>query len=168
MPSKAMIKALNKQLNFELFSAYQYAACAARMEEANLDGFTHWLTLQVQEEMAHAQKFYRYIMDVGGGVDFDALPKPECDKQAPVDLFAEVLEHEREVSRRIHKLVDLALKESDHPTNTFLQWFVTEQVEEEKAADDIVQKLKMVGDDSQGLFMLDLEMAKRSAEPEGA
>ena len=168
MISEAMEKALNDQMNFELFSAYQYAACAATMEQANLDGFAHWLSLQVREEMDHAMKFYRFIMDVGGTVEFSAMAKPECSIEQPQALFENVLEHEREVSARIHKLVDLALKESNHPTNTFLQWFVTEQVEEEKAADDIVQRLKMVGGDKQGLFMLDLEMAKRAGEPGAA
>ena len=164
MPSDAMIKALNEQLNFEAFSAYQYAACAACMEQANLDGFTHWLTMQAQEEQEHAQKFYRYIMDVGGKVEFEAIGKPHCATENPLDLFTNVLHHEQEVSKRIHALVDLAVKEGDHPTNTFLQWFVTEQVEEEKNADDIVQKLKRVGDNDNGLFMLDLEMAKRSGD----
>lgn len=165
MPSDAIEKALNEQLNFELFSAYQYAACAAKMEQANLAGFTHWLKIQVSEELAHAQKFYDFIMDVGGTIDFEAMPKPVCEFDKPLALFESVLEHEREVSHRIHRLVDLALKESDHATNTFLQWFVTEQVEEEKAADEIIQRLKLVGDDSNGLFMLDIELAKRPNAP---
>jgi len=163
MISKNMEKALNQQLNFELFSAYQYAACASHLERESLNGFTHWMKMQAQEELAHAAKFYNYIMDVGGHVAFTQIDAPKCEFTSVLNVFENVLEHEQEVSKEIHKLVDLALKENDHPTHQFLQWFVSEQVEEEKVAEDIVQQLRMIGDNANGLFMMDRELAQRSA-----
>jgi ferritin len=163
MFSEKMQEALNKQLNLELFSAYSYAAMAAYFETTNLSGFAHWMQLQMREELQHSGKFYRYIHDVGGKVELSAIGAPKSEFESPLDAFKSAYEHECEVSQAIYKILDLALKENDHPTNTFLQWFVAEQVEEEKTADEVVQQLKLVGSDPNGLFMMDREMAKRGS-----
>lgn len=163
MPSKKMEKALNKQLNAELYSAYIYAAMGAYFESKSLEGFAHWMNMQCQEEVVHAQKFYKYINDANGRVILDAIAKPPVDFPSALKVFEETLKHEKYVTSLIHKLVDLARSESDHATESFLQWFVNEQVEEEATANRILDQLKLVGDGPQGLFMLDREMVQRGA-----
>jgi ferritin len=161
MINSTLEKALNKQLNLELYSAYAYAAMAAHFENKNLKGFARWMMVQVSEEVVHAQKFYAYIIDVGGRVTLEAVDKPPVDFKSPVDVFKNALAHERKVTKAIYKLVDLANSESHHATSTFLQWFVTEQVEEEAVADDIVQRLTMVGESPEGIFLMDRELGAR-------
>jgi len=162
MLSEKMITALNNQLNFELYSAYQYTATAAYFENLNLAGCAHWMKIQVQEELTHAQKFYNFIIQTGGRIELQGIEKPAGSHASPLAAFEDSYAHETKVTARIHKLVDLALKESDHATNTFLQWFVTEQVEEEANADAIVKKLRLIGSDTSGLFFLDRELATRT------
>ncbi len=159
-----MQDALNAQLNMELYSAYAYASMAAHFEHENLNGFSHWMQLQTAEETAHAQKFYQYINDAGGRVVLAAIDKPPAKFEGPVEVFQEVLEHEQLVTKSIYKLVDLANKESDHGTNSFLQWFVTEQIEEEAVADNILQRIKLVAKSPEGLFMMDQDLASRTSE----
>jgi ferritin len=159
-----MQKALNQQLNMELESAYTYASMAAYFEHENFNGFAHWMKLQVQEESAHAIKFYDYINDAGGRVVLTAIAAPPTEFGDPVDVFESVLKHEQEVTKAIYKLVDLAVKESDHGTNSFLQWFVSEQTEEESVADNILQRLKLVAKSPEGLFMMDQELGGRKGE----
>lgn len=161
MVSGKLEKALNKQLNMELFSAYLYAAMAAYFEHKNLNGFANWMKIQFQEEMMHATKFYEYIHDVGGRVELDAIAKPPGDYKSPLAVFEDALGHEQAVTKAIYKLMDLALEESHHATTAFLQWFVTEQVEEEKVADDIVKRLQLVGNSPEGLFLMDNELGQR-------
>jgi len=161
MLSGKLEKALNKQLNFELSSAYTYASMAAYFEHRNLNGYAHWMKLQAEEELLHAQKIYAYIHDVGGRVELDTIPKPPGDFKSPVQVFEEVLEHERAVTKAIYKIMDLAKDESHHATTAFLQWFVTEQVEEEKVADDILQRVKLVANSPEGMFLMDRELAQR-------
>lgn len=163
MISKKMEKALNKQVNMELYSAYIYAAMAADLESKNLEGMAHWMEMQMQEEMLHAQRIYRYINEAGGRVTLDAIDKPPADYDSPAQIFEAALGHERKVTASINKLVDLARAESDHATEIFLQWFVTEQVEEEAHADGILRKLKMVGNAGHGIFMIDRELGARVA-----
>ena len=165
MISGKLEKALNKHLNLELFSAYLYAAMAAYFEHKNLNGFGNWMRIQFQEEMAHAAKFYDYVHDVGGRVELDAIAKPPSEYKSPLAVFEDALAHERNVTKAVYKLVDLAIGESHHATSTFLQWFVTEQVEEEKAADDIVKRLQLVGNSPEGLFMMDRELGQRVLAP---
>lgn len=167
MISKKLEKALNEHLNYELLSAYVYAAHAAYFDDLNLTGFSNWMKIQVQEEIAHGVKFYNFINDIGGRVVMDAIAKPPTTFDSPLVAFQEVLDHERSVTKRIYKLVDLAREESHHATETFLAWFVNEQVEEEANADSVVQKLKLIGKDTQGLFWLDRELAARTVEPAG-
>lgn len=166
MITGSLEKALNKQLNMELYSAYVYASMAAYFEHKNYNGFSTWMRTQATEEMGHAQKFYEYILNVGGRVILDAIDKPPADFKSPLSVFEGALEHERKVTKAIYKLVDLATKDSHHATATFLQWFVTEQVEEEAVADNIVQRLTMVGDSPEGLFMMDRELGTRQPAPQ--
>ncbi len=165
MISAKLEKALNKQLNLELYSAYVYASIAAHFEHANLRGFANWMRVQVGEEAMHAQKFYKYITDVGGKVELEAIGKPPSDFKSPVGVFELVLEHEQSVTKCIYKLMDLAQGESHHATTTFLQWFVTEQVEEESTVTDILQRLKLVASSAEGIFLMDRELATRQAGP---
>ncbi|MFH1279909.1 MAG: ferritin [Candidatus Eisenbacteria bacterium] len=163
MLKKTMEKALNKQMNAEFWSANLYLSMAAFFQSKNLGGFAHWMRLQLVEENMHAMKFFDFILDRGGMPKLEAFAAPPDTWKTALAVFESVLEHERSVSAGIHNLVDLARKNSDFPSDTFLQWFVTEQVEEEAAADDIVQKLKLVGNQGHGIFMIDRELSQRPA-----
>jgi ferritin len=164
MLSDKMLEALNDQINAEMFSAYMYLAIAAYFEEENFPGFSHWMRLQSDEEMEHAMKFYNYIIERQGRVTLGALDAPPVAWDSPVAAFEASLEHEQYISGRINDLVTLALEEHDHATNSFLQWFVDEQVEEEASVDAVVQDLKRVADFPAGLFMLDRELGQRGPE----
>jgi ferritin len=155
--------ALNKHLNEELFSAYVYMSMGAYFESLNLSGMAQWMNTQVQEELVHASKFVGFIHDRGGRVILAEIAAPKTDWDSPLNAFEEAYAHERHISSCIGKLLDLAIAENDHPLNTFLQWFVNEQVEEEATVEAIVQKLKLVGDNGVALFMLDGELGKRTA-----
>ena len=157
--------ALNAQINAELGSAYIYLAMAAYFEDIDLPGFAHWMTIQVQEELLHAQKFYTYVFERDGRVELTAIEGPPKEWESPLAAFQAAYEHEQYISKRIHDLVSLARNESDHPTENMLQWFVAEQVEEEATAKGIVQSLKRVGDSGHGLLMLDRELAARVFTP---
>lgn len=163
MPSKKMEKALNKQINAEMYSAYLYAAMGAHFDSENLDGFANWMKAQAHEEMTHAMKFYAYIVETGGRVVFEAIEKPPVNFGKPEKIFDEVLKHERKVTKLINGLVALARDENDYATENFLQWFVAEQVEEEATADDILQKVKMIGEHPNGLFMMNAQLGQRGA-----
>ncbi len=163
MISKKMAKALNDQVNKELYSAYLYVAMSAHSSEENLKGFAHWLAEQAKEETSHALKFYKYLLDQGAGVKLLAIAEPPASWTSSVKMFAEVLAHEKKVTASIHRLVELATAEKDYATQVLLQWFVTEQVEEESSAEEILSKLKLIGQDPRGLFMVDRELAARAA-----
>lgn len=161
MISKKMEQALNEQLNFEIYSAYVYLAMSAHCESKGLKGFANWFYIQYQEEMTHAMKFYNFILDKSAEVELDAIDKPKKEYTDLIAIFKETLAHEQEVTARIYKLVDMAIDERDHGTNAFLQWFVTEQVEEEASVNQIIDKLKLVEGNGNGVFMLDAELATR-------
>lgn len=161
MLSKKMMEELNKQVNAEYYSMYLYQAMSAYFERMNLDGFAHWMEAQTREEQLHGTKFYKHILDRGGDINLLPIAAPPAKWKSPLDAFREAYKHEIKVTGLINKLVDLSIKESDHATNAFLRWFVDEQVEEEKSADDVVRKLELIGDDKSGLFMLDRELATR-------
>ncbi|RPJ42704.1 MAG: ferritin [Candidatus Latescibacterota bacterium] len=161
MLKKSMEKALNKQMNDEFASAYLYLSMAAYFETKNLKGFAAWMHAQAKEESGHAMKFFHHMLDRGGKPILAAIDEPPAAWKSPLDAFQNVLAHERLVTAGIHKLLELADKESDHPAHAFLQWFVTEQVEEEATAEGIVQKVKMIGDMVPGIFMMDRELAQR-------
>lgn len=157
-----MEKALNEQINAELYSSYMYLSMAAYFDDVNLPGCAHWMRLQAEEENEHAMKFFDFIQERGGRVRLTAIDAPPAEWKSPVAAFQETLKHERHVTSLIHGLVDLAAELNDHPTSNFLQWFVDEQVEEEASADEVLQRLKMVGDHGPGLFMVDRELGGRS------
>ncbi len=154
-------KAINDQINAELYSAYMYMAMSAYFESIDLKGFGNWMRVQAQEEMTHAAKFFDYVNERGGRVSLSAIEAPPSEWKSPLDVFEATYKHECHVSDLINKLVDLALEQSDHATYNFLQWFVAEQVEEEASADEVVQQLKLVGDQGHGLFMIDRELIGR-------
>ncbi len=158
-------KALNDQLNFETYSAYIYWSMSAQLETMGLPGFANWMRIQTQEEMAHSQKYYHFIIERGGKVALDAIPKPQSEWPSVLAIFEHALEHERIVTGRINDLMDLALENRDHASNAFLQWFVSEQVEEEATMDDIIQKLKLTEESKGALFLMDQEMIKRVFAP---
>ena len=163
MLSKEMTAALNEQLNHELYSAYLYLAMAAYFEDMNLQGFANWMRVQYQEETLHALKILDFIGERGGKVKLQQIATPPGEWESPIAVMAETLEHEQKVSGMINKLVDIAIGESDHASNNFLQWFVAEQVEEEATVDAILQQLKLTGDSGHGLLMIDRELAQRPA-----
>ncbi len=156
-------KALNTQMNLELSSSYLYLAMAAYFESKNLNGFAHWMKVQSGEEYGHAMKIYGYINQRNGRINLSKIDAPKSEWKDAVEVFEETLKHEQNVTKSIDEIVDLTITEKDHATNTYLQWFVTEQVEEEAAAINIVDKIKMVGDNKNGLFLLDRELGMRAA-----
>jgi ferritin len=131
-------------------------------QERNLEGFANFFKVQMEEELSHARIFYEYIYRVGGKVTLYPIEKPEENFESIIDVFKKALNHEKTVTQRIHKLVDLAIEEKDHATNAFLQWFVEEQIEEEESFQKIINKLELIGDSMQPIFMLDAELAKRT------
>jgi len=137
---------------------------SAYCESINLAGFGHWMRVQAQEEVGHAVKFYGFIHDRGGRVVLQAIDQPPVEFQSPLDVFEKTLEHEQKVTAMIHDLYTLAVQEKDYASQIFLQWFVTEQVEEEDNASQIVETLEMIGDSRQALLMLDRELGRRATD----
>jgi ferritin len=156
-----MEKALNRQVNAELYSAYLYQSMHAWFLGRSLDGFASWMQAQALEEVSHAMKIYHFVAERGGNLTLEAIDKPPSTWDAPVAVFKDVLAHERKVTGMINDLVNLAQEEKDHATNQFLQWFVEEQVEEESSADSVLQKIKLSGDKGNALFMMDKELGAR-------
>ncbi len=166
MITQKMETELNKQLNEELFSSYLYLSMCAYFEDKNLPGMAQWMRMQAEEENLHAMKFFDYIIRVGGRVKLEAIKKPKFSWRSPQAAFEEALEHEKFITGRINFLVDLAVKEKDHATATFLNWFIDEQVEEEDTVSKIVESFKLIGKDASGLFLLDRELAQRNTAGE--
>jgi len=156
-----MQEALNKQLNAELYSSYLYLSMSAHFHSLNLGGFANWMRVQAQEELMHALKFYDYVNERGGRTVLHPVEAPPFEWDSPLAAFEHVYQHEQKVTGMINKLVDLAVEARDHATNNFLQWFVSEQVEEEASANEVVQKLRLAGDAASALFMIDRELAQR-------
>ena len=165
MLSEKMETALNQQLNRELYSAYLYLSMAAYSTSLGLQGCAKWFTVQAQEEVTHAMKFYNYIHQQGRKVTLEAIEAPQKDFDSITEAFNMTLEHEKLVTSLINKLVELAKKENDVATEIFLQWFITEQVEEESSASEIVQKFELGGDKGGPLLMIDSELAQRTFTP---
>lgn len=165
MIKEKVLKALNSQLNAELYSAYLYLSMEAYFESTDLNGFANWMRVQVQEELTHAMKFYDYIVRRGGRVTLPSIEEPPSEWESPQATFEHVYKHEQNVTGLINSLVDLAMSESDHATSNFLQWFVAEQVEEEESSNGVLQKVKLAGESPGGLFMLDSELAQRVFTP---
>jgi ferritin len=163
MISKLLQDAINEQINAELFSAYLYLSMSAHFETQNLSGFANWTRVQYQEETGHAMKLYKYVFDRGGAVTLKAIAQPATKFKTPLDIFKEILKHEQKVTSLINKLYELAVKEKDYAAQIFLQWFINEQVEEEKNATDIINMLEMIGDSPVSLIMADRQLGARKA-----
>jgi len=159
--------AFNEQLNAELFSSYLYLSMAAYFESQNLKGMAAWMRMQAIEEHMHGMKFFDFINECGGRVTLAKIKEPTTEWKSPLEVFDDTCAHERKVTGLIHGLVDLSLSEKDHAANGFLQWFVTEQVEEEASVQDIRDKLKLIGDNPVALFMIDQELGRRPAPAAG-
>lgn len=162
MLSQNLEAAINDQIKHELYSAYFYLSMSAWAASANLDGAAKWLSLQAEEEQEHAMKFFEYLLDRGATVSLQAIPQPPAVFTSLLDVFEQVQEHEGKVTALINRLYELALKENDYASQVMLQWFITEQVEEEKSAAQIVDLLRMVGGQPQGLFQVDRMLGARA------
>jgi ferritin len=161
MLSQRMQDALNSQIQHEFYSSFVYLAMSAHFEHGNLPGFARWMRMQAGEEYTHAMKIFDHILDRGGLVALPAIATPPARFEAPLSVFDQALHHERAVTKSIHELYELAVAERDYPARVFLDWFVNEQVEEEKTAELVVEQLKMIGDDRPALLMLDRELGQR-------
>jgi ferritin len=161
MISEKIQDAFNGQINAETYSAYLYLSMSAYFESISLPGFANWMRVQAQEEMTHAMKFYHHIVERGGRVAMRPIEGPPTEWESPLAVFEDTYRHEQKVTALINGLVDLAIEERDHAANNFLQWFVAEQVEEEASADEVLQRLKLIGDGGGGLLMLDRELGQR-------
>jgi ferritin len=164
MISKTMQDAINEQINKELASSYLYLSMSAFFEARNLGGFARWLSVQADEEREHAMKFYQHLVDRGGRVLLKALAAPQSEWKSNLDVFQEVQAHEAKVTASIYALYEQALKEKDYPAQVLLQWFIGEQVEEEKNAADIVQQLELIDAHGTAVLMLDKQLGKRSGD----
>ena len=165
MIDKKMEKAINGQIVAEMYSAYLYLSMASYLAGEGLSGFAAWMRVQFQEEQMHALKMFDYVGERGGRVRLGEIAAPPTEWDSPLAVFEQTLAHEQMVTGLINGLVDLALSISDHATDNFLRWFVTEQVEEEDTADSIRQQLRLIGDNGQGLLMLDKELGARVFTP---
>jgi ferritin len=162
--SKKLKAAINEQINKELYSAYLYLSMAAHLDASNLPGAAHWMRAQFREEQEHAMKFYRYLYERGGQVTLKPIDGPPTEFGSVLSIFEQVLEHEKKVTGLINDLYALALSENDYASQIFFQWFVSEQVEEEESATQVIETLKMVGEKGQALFLLDRQLAQRGAD----
>ena len=163
MINDKICKALNEQITLELSSAYIYLAMGAALEDQNLPGFARWMKAQYHEEVAHGMRLFDYVADRGGRVELGAIEKPPVDFGSPEKVFTTILEHERKVTASIHKLYELAVAEKDYATQTQLHWFINEQVEEEKTAEEILQQLKALGERTHMLLVMDHKLGARES-----
>jgi len=163
MISQKIQDALNTQLNAEFYSSYFYLSMSAYFESNDLQGFSRWFRVQANEEYSHAMKIFNYIYQIGGVVKLMKIDGPKTDWDSFLEVFEDTFEHEQKVTKSINTLLDLSMTEKDYATVNFLQWFVSEQVEEEATSQQNVKKMKMIGDSKSGLFMLDKELGGRVA-----
>jgi len=164
MISKVMQDAMNDQINKELYSSYLYLSMAAYFEDRNLSGFAHWMRIQEAEEREHAMKIYDFILERGGKVNLKAIDAPKTEWKSSLEVAEEVAAHEATVTASIYSLYETALREKDYPAQVMLQWFISEQVEEEKNAAEIVANLKLIEERGTAVLMLDHRLAKRGGE----
>ncbi len=162
MISEKLEKAFNDQINKEFYSEYLYLSMQAYFERLNLKGFVNWMTVQVQEEHAHAMGMFNYVNERGGKVELEAIAKPQIDWESPLHVFEEVLKHEEYVTSRINALMDVAEEVKDRAALSFLDWYVKEQVEEESNVGGVLATLKLIKDDAKALLMLDKDLAART------
>jgi len=155
-------KALNEQINAEQYSAFMYLSMSAWLEDKGLPGFANWMYVQYQEELTHANKLFKYVNERSGKVEIKAIEQMPTTFESVVDVVEKTLEHEQKVTAMIDNLVNIAVEERDHATQSFLQWFVDEQVEEEANVTEILDTLKLIGEKGNGMFMLDREFRQRT------
>jgi len=165
--SSKLEKALNDQINLELSSAYAYYGMAAYFEHTAFTGFGKWMEVQSREELGHANRFFKYIVERGGRVTLQPIPEPKCDFKSPLDTFKTSLGHEQKVSAAICAIYELATAEKDFATLSFLKWFLDEQVEEERNVGDVLAKLELVGDNRSALYQIDQQAGRRAEEKAG-
>jgi ferritin len=164
MIKKIILDAINNQIQKEIYSSNLYLSMSAYFQDANMNGFANWMRMQSSEEMTHAMKFFDYTLDRGERPIISQIPQPKSDWESAVDVFSDSYKHEQSISESINQLADLAIKEADHATHNFLQWFIQEQVEEEAQVSEILSRLKLAGDSPGGLFILDNEMLQRKSD----
>lgn len=165
MLSEKLAKALNDQMNFEFLSAHYYLAMAAYFEDQDLSGFAHFFIVQAEEERFHAMKFYNFINEMDERATIQSISEPKNEFKSYIDVFETALSHEKEVTKRIYNLMDIATEEREHATISFLRWFIDEQVEEEATMKNIIKKLQRIGNDSHAVYTLDQELAARVFTP---
>lgn len=164
MGSKKVQEGLNEQIRRELYAAYLYLSMMNYFEAEGLPGFAHWMRFQAREELAHAMKIVDFVNDAGGRVELGAIDQPPVDFDSPAAVMRQALEHERHVTADINGLYELAADQADYAAQVMLQWFVTEQVEEEKVAKELVDQLELAGDSGGALLVLDQKLARREPE----
>lgn len=164
MIKAAVADALNQQFNKELFSAYFYLGMSAHSEALGLRGGSHWFMAKYMEEQEHAMTIYRYILDQGAEVTLLQVDSPDQNFDGLMDMLEKTLAHEQLVTESINTLMDTALNERDHASQIFLQWFVTEQIEEEATVGDLINRLRLVGGAGEGLFLIDNELEKLASK----
>ncbi|MBQ8475783.1 ferritin [bacterium] len=165
MITEKMQQAFLSQINKELYSEYLYLSMKAYFADKNLKGFVNWMSIQVQEEHAHAMGMFDYVIERGGRVTLDAIERPKNDWANPLEVFKDVLAHEEYVTSQINLLYDTALETKDRAAQLFLNWYIREQVEEEASAADILGRLELIGDDKHALLDLDKELMTRVLNP---
>ncbi len=158
-----MAQALNEQINKEMYSAYLYMSMSAFSNKTGLKGFANWFMVQYHEEMFHAMKLYEYVQRQGEDIKLETIKAPPSDFSSQLDMFTQTLAHEQYITSSINELMELAISKKDHATQIFLEWYVTEQVEEEENDNDIILQLKLIGDNTHALLMLDRELTARIA-----
>ncbi|MDD3802847.1 MAG: ferritin [bacterium] len=161
MISKKMAKEINDQIQRELFSEYLYLQMAAFLKGENFDGMAKWMTIQAKEEHSHAMKFFEFLYDRGENVILQKIDSPKNDFKSVLEVFKYAYGHELTVTKNINNLMALAKKENDYASESFLKWYVDEQVEEEASFDKIVKILQKIKDSGNGLIMLDKQLGKR-------
>ncbi|MGE0019973.1 MAG: ferritin [Draconibacterium sp.] len=161
MIKEKMLNALNEQINAEQYSSLLYLSMSAWLSEKGLPGFANWMYVQYQEEMTHANKFFKYVVERGGKVQLKAIAQMPVEFDSVIDVVEKTLVHEQHVTALINNLVDVAISERDHAAQSFLKWFVDEQVEEEANVQEILDTLKLINGQGNGIFMLDRELRQR-------
>ena len=163
--NRTIQEALNRHINEEFYASYLYLSMSAHCDSLDLPGFAHWMRIQSQEEYVHAMNLFDFVQNRQGKVTLLPIEQPTVEFGSVLDVMEATLAHERQVSILINELYELASRESDYPTQVHLQAFITEQIEEEKTAADIIAKLKLIGENSSNLLLLDNEMAARQLSP---
>ena len=161
MIKEKMLNALNEQINAEQYSSLLYLSMSAYFSNMGLPGFANWMYIQFQEEMTHANKFFKYVIERGGKVELKSIAQMPVEFNGVIDVFEKTQAHEQHVTALINNLMDIAIEERDHACQSFLKWFVDEQVEEEANVQEILDTLKLINGQGNGIFMLDREMRQR-------